>query len=345
MLGKAAGASVGVSRQFQKVIWNHQGNLLATIEKDGNGSTKQICLFDFNYQTLTFVERPPIQISFYGTANVHFSNDGKYIVINAYFASKKPLVFNIESIQNAFQVALDPDRPDPDYQVEYVTLSSDSRYLIYNVYGNSSPVEPRVFVYEYDEATDKFKRIASMDNILRSYGSLITRDAKFIVSSTDQTAIFKNNFDGSFTETMRNSNSDTSVVQICHELQNGLIVLECDSQLATFQITENGLIENKRVQPVASGSGRLLSYALDNTAISFDYSNVLHKTIFSLESITTIEIGTLAHIDYFSPPSLNPTHSSLFAIPALDQNLFSLYSIAGNQLQKINPIIQQYEGP
>ena len=46
MLGKAAGASVGVSRQFQKVIWNHQGNLLATIEKDGNGSTKQICLFE-----------------------------------------------------------------------------------------------------------------------------------------------------------------------------------------------------------------------------------------------------------------------------------------------------------
>ena len=181
----------------------------------------------------------------------------------------------------------------------------------------------------------------SVSAIIRPY----CKDSAGVLVQNVTLAVYRIEIDGSFTETMRNSNSDTSVVQICHELQNGLIVLECDSQLATFQITENGLIENKRVQPVASGSGRLLSYALDNTAISFDYSNVLHKTIFSLESITTIEIGTLAHIDYFSPPSLNPTHSSLFAIPALDQNLFSLYSIAGNQLQKINPIIQQYEGP
>lgn len=338
------------TRKAEKVLWNNKGTLLAVVEYLALGS--RVCFFDFDINTLTFTERSyTVDYELKIFAHLSFSPDDTLITISPNEYAKKPDVFNIEDKTTLTRVLLDPEYPDfeaSDNDTDYlngvrnVTFSEDNKYLLYNVYGNKVPETPRLYLYKYDEVSSKYIRIRSMDSIHFSYGSLITRSGKFILSSTRSTTVFILSEEELIFKTFSNQFQDKETTMWCKELQNGYIVEECDSSIVMFKINNVGLIQERIVHPVPSGSGRLISYANNNTAISFDYDQELHLFKFSNTDLETVSLGSLTGIDYFNPPSLNPTNSLIFAVQSVDRTTFiDLFSIEGDKITKLKRTIKE----
>ncbi|MCF9046631.1 hypothetical protein [Acinetobacter nectaris] len=364
MLGKASNDTniTNVpSRNFRTARWSPKGDFIVAVEQtslDGIFPIElKVCLFDFNRNTLTLTETPPLNISDLKVgAGINISPDGQMLAVTPKLSPiERPLVFNITDRHNIKQILLEPNAPDAstinnpystqsDNSVNNVVFSADHQYLIYSVYGNEDSIllglssqKERIFSYKLDTNLNKYIRTQALDQRFALNDALLTRAGNFIISAISTTKVFQKQSDGSFLQT--DSNDEISQVgppytAHCHELEDGTILEDYGTRFVTYKLSDTGKIVDRKVNSLADNSNYLKD-VFHNSALYLNDQKHLGFVNFTNEGIQIEDIAPFDNVD--AALEICPIDESLLMSTASNIELFS---IEKNTLTKLKTSMQ-----